>query len=172
MVDLVILRTEEMGLVSVDVIVFDVVTKVVVVTSGADDVADEDWLPAVTEEFVVATPGADDVADKDWLPAVTEEVVVATPGADDVADKDWLPAVTEEVVVATPGADDVADELRLCVVTDTEVVAGAPGTDNDALMPRVVVVVELVVDGMDAGLFSLKIISSFNDIILFNVPTP
>ena len=37
---------------------------------------------------------------------------------------------------------------------------------------RVVVVVELVVDGMEAGLFSLKIISSLNDIILFNVPTP
>ena len=40
MVDLVILRTEEVGLVSVDVIVFDVVTKVVVATSGADDVTD------------------------------------------------------------------------------------------------------------------------------------
>ena len=50
MVDLVILRTEEVGLVSVDVIVFDVVTKVVVATSGADDVTDEDWLCVVTEE--------------------------------------------------------------------------------------------------------------------------
>ena len=188
MVDLVILRTEEVGLVSVDVIVFDVVTKVVVATSGADDVTDGDWLCVVTEEVVVVTPRADDVADKDWLPVVTEEVVVATSRADDVADEDWLPVVTEEVVVvtpgaedvadelwlrvATPGADDVADELWLCVVTDTEVVAATPGTDNDVLMPRVVVVVELVVDGMEAGLFSLKIISSLNDIILFNVPTP
>ena len=149
MVDLVILRTEEVGLVSVDVIVFDVVTKVVVATSGADD-----------------------VTDGDWLCVVTEEVVVVNPRADDVADKDWLPVVTEEVVVVTPGADDVADELWLCVVTDTEVVAATPGTDNDVLMPRVVMVVELVVDGMEAGLFSLKIISSLNDIILFNVPTP
>ena len=149
MVDLVILRTEEVGLVSVDVIVFDVVTKVVVATSGADD-----------------------VTDGDWLCVVTEEVVVLTPRADDVADKDWLPVVTEEVVVVTPGAEDVADELWLCVVTDTEVVAATPGTDNDVLMPRVVVVVELVVDGMEAGLFSLKIISSLNDIIRFNVPTP
>ena len=96
---------------------------------------------------------------------VTEEVVVATPGADDVADELWL-------CVATPGADDVADELWLCVVTDTEVVAATPGTDDDALMLRVVLVVALVVDGMEAGSFSLKIISSFNDIILFNVPTP
>ena len=165
MVDLVILRTEEVGLVSVDVIVFDVVTKVVVATSGADDVTDGDWLCVVTEEVVVVTPRADDVADKDWLPVVTEEVVVATSRAEDVADELWL-------CVATPGADDVADELWLCVVTDTEVVAATPGTDNDVLMPRVVVVVELVVDGMEAGLFSLKIISSLNDIILFNVPTP
>ena len=74
--------------------------------------------------------------------------------------------------VATPETDNVADELWLCVVTDTEVVAATPGTDNDVLMPRVVVVVALVVDGMEAGSFSLKIISSFNDIILFNVPTP
>ena len=73
--------------------------------------------------------------------------------------------------VATPGTDNVADELWLCVVTDTEVVAATPGTDNDVLMPRVVVVVALVVDGMEAGSFSLKIIS-FNDIILFNVSTP
>ena len=58
----------------------------------------------------------------------------------------------------------------LCVVTDSEVVVATPGTDNDVLMPRVVVVVALVGDGMEAGLFSLKIISSFNDIILFNVP--
>ena len=165
MVDLVILRTEEVGLVSVDVIVFDVVTKVVVATSGADDVTDGDWLCVVTEEVVVVTPRADDVADKDWLPVVTEDVVVATSRAEDVADELWL-------CVATPGADDVADELWLCVVTDTEVVAATPGTDNDVLMPRVVVVVELVVDGMEAGLFSLKIISSLNDIILFNVPTP
>ena len=165
MVDLVILRTEEVGLVSVDVIVFDVVTKVVVATSGADDVTDEDWLCVVTEEVVVVTSGADDVADKDWLPVVTEEVVVVTPGADDVADELWL-------CVATPGADDVADELWLCVVRDTEVVTATPGTNNDALVPRVVVVVTLVVDGMEAGSFSLKIISSLNDIILFNVPTP
>ena len=41
MVDLVILRTEEVGLVSVDMIVFDVVTKVVVATSVADDVSFE-----------------------------------------------------------------------------------------------------------------------------------
>ena len=74
--------------------------------------------------------------------------------------------------VATPGTDNVADELWLCVVTDTEVVAATPGIDDDVLMPRVVVVVALVVDGMEAGSFSLKIISSFNDIILFNVPTP
>ena len=74
--------------------------------------------------------------------------------------------------VATPETDNVADELWLCVVTDTEVVAATPGTDDDVLMPRVVVVVALVVDGMEAGSFSLKIISSFNDIILFNVPTP
>ena len=80
--------------------------------------------------------------------------------------------VTEEVVVATPGADDVADEVWLCVVTESEVVVATPGTDNDVLMLRVVVVVALVVDGMEAGLFSLKIISSFNDIILFNVPIP
>ena len=78
--------------------------------------------------------------------------------------------VTEEVDVATPGSNDVADELWLCVVTDSEVVVATPGTDNDVLMPRVVVVVALVGDGMEAGLFSLKIISSFNDIILFNVP--
>ena len=74
--------------------------------------------------------------------------------------------------VATPETDNVADELWLCVVTDTAVVAATPGTDDDVLMPRVVVVVALVVDGMEAGSFSLKIISSFNDIILFNVPTP
>ena len=74
--------------------------------------------------------------------------------------------------VATPETDNVADELWLCVVTDTEVVAATPGTDDDVLMPRVVVVVALVVDGMEAGSFSLKIISSFNDIILFNVSTP
>ena len=74
--------------------------------------------------------------------------------------------------VATPETDNVADELWLCVVTDTEVVAATPGTNDDVLMPRVVVVVALVVDGMEAGSFSLKIISSFNDIILFNVPTP
>ena len=78
--------------------------------------------------------------------------------------------VTEEVVVATPGANDVADELWLCVVTDSEVVVATPGTDNDVLLPRVVVVVALVGDGMEAGLLSLKIISSLNDIILFNVP--
>ena len=79
--------------------------------------------------------------------------------------------VTEEVDVATPGSNDVADELWLCVVTDSEVVVATPGTDNDVLMPRVVVVVvALVGDRMEAGLFSLKIISSFNDIILFNVP--
>ena len=103
---------------------------------------------------------------------VTEEVDVATPGSNDVADELWLCVVTEEVVVATPGADDVADELWLCVVTDSEVVVATPGTDNDVLMPRVVVVVvvALVGDGMEAGPFSLKIISSFNDIILFNVP--
>ena len=103
------------------------------------------------------------------LDVVTEEVVVATPGSNDVADELWLCVVTEEVVVATPGADDVADELWLCVVTE-EVVVATPGTDNDVLMPRVVVVAALVVDGMEAGLFSLKIISSFNDIIFFNVP--
>ena len=78
--------------------------------------------------------------------------------------------LTEEVDVATPGSNDVADELWLCVVTDSEVVVATPGTDNDVLMPRVVVVVALVGDGMEAGLFSLKIISYFNDIILFNVP--
>ena len=78
--------------------------------------------------------------------------------------------VTEEVDVATPGSNDVADELWLCVVTDSEVVVATPGTDNDVLMPRVVVVVALVGDGMEAGLFSIKIISSFNFIILFNVP--
>ena len=103
---------------------------------------------------------------------VTEEVVVATPGADDVADEIWLCVVTDEVVVVTPGADDVADEVWLYVVTDSEVVVATPGTDNDVLMPRVVVMVALVVDGMEAGLFSLKMISSFNDIILFNVPVP
>ena len=64
-----------MGLVAVDVIVFDVVTEVVVATSGADDVTDEDWLCVVTEEVVVATPGTDNVADEDWLCVVTEEVV-------------------------------------------------------------------------------------------------
>ena len=116
MVDLVILRTEEVGLVAVDVIVFDVVTKVVVATSGADDVTDEDWLCVVTEEVVVATSGADDVTDEDWLCVVTEEVVVATSGADDVTDEDWLCVVTEEVVVVTPGATDVADEDWLSVV--------------------------------------------------------
>ena len=78
--------------------------------------------------------------------------------------------VTEEVGVGTPGSNDVADELWLCVVTDSEVVVVTPGTDNDVLMPRVVVLVALVVHGMEAGLFRLKIISSFNDIILFNVP--
>ena len=78
--------------------------------------------------------------------------------------------VTEEVDVATPGSNDVADELWLCVVIVSEVVVATPGTDNDVLMPRVVVVVALVGDGMEAGLFSLKIISSFNFIILFNVP--
>ena len=138
-----------MGLVAVDVIVFDV----------------------VTEEVDVATPGSNDVADELWLCVVPEEVVVATPGADDVADELWLCVVTDsEVVVATTGADDVADELWLCVVTDSEVVVVTPGTDNDVLMPRVVVLVALVVHGMEAGLFRLKIISSFNDIILFNVP--
>ena len=85
-----------------------------------------------------------------------------------MVDELWLCVVTGEVVVATPGADDVADKLWLCVVTDSEVVVATPGTDNDVLMPRVVVVVALVV----AGSFSLKIISSFIDIILFNVPTP
>ena len=94
MVDLVILRTEEVGLVAVDVIVFDVVTKVVVATSGADDVTDEDWLCVVTEEVVVVTPGTTDVADEDWLPVVTEKVVVATPRADDVADEGWLCVVS------------------------------------------------------------------------------
>ena len=78
-----------MGLVAVDVIVFDVVTEVVVATSGADDVMDEDWLCVATEEVVVAALGADDVTDGDWLCVVTEEVVVATPGADDVADELW-----------------------------------------------------------------------------------
>ena len=101
---------------------------------------------------------------------VTEEVDVATPGSNDVVDELWLCVVPEEVVVATPGSNDVADELWLCVVTDSEVVVATPGTDNDVLMPRVVVVVALVGDGMEAGLFSLKIISSFNFIILFNVP--
>ena len=110
--------TEEVGLVAVDVIVFDVVTEVVVATSGADDVTDEDWLCVVTEEVVVAAPGADDVTDGDWLCVVTEEVVVATPDPDDVADEEWLRVVTEEVVVATPGTDDVADEDWLCVVTE------------------------------------------------------
>ena len=100
---------------------------------------------------------------------VTEEVDVATPGSNDVADELWLCVVPEEVVVATPGSNDVADELWLCVVPE-EVVVATPGTDNDVLMPRVVVVVALVGDGMEAGLFSLKIISYFNDIILFNVP--
>ena len=138
-----------MGLFAVDIIVFDV----------------------VTEEVDVATPGSNDVADELWLCVVTEEVVVATPGADDVADELWLCVVTDsEVVVATPRADDVADERWLCVVTDSEVVVATPGTDGDVLMPRVVVVVALVGDGMEAGLLSLKIISSFNDIILFNVP--
>ena len=70
MVHLVILQTEEVGLVAVDVIVFGVVTKLVVATSGADDVTDEDWLCAVTEEVVVVTPGATDVADEDGLPVV------------------------------------------------------------------------------------------------------
>ena len=101
---------------------------------------------------------------------VTEEVDVATPRSNDVADELWLCVVPEEVVDATPGADDVADELCMCVVTDSAVVVATPGTDNDVLMPRVVVVVALVGDGMEAGLFSLKIISYFNDIILFNVP--
>ena len=157
--------TEEVGLVAVDVIVFDVVTEVVVATSGADDVTDQDWLCVVTEEVVVAVPGADDVTDGDWLCVVTEEVVVATPGTDDVADEDWFCVVTKEVVCCY-------SRHWLCVVTDTEVVAATPGTDDDVLMPRVVVVVALVVDGMEAGSFSLKIISSFNDIILLNVPTP
>ena len=67
MVDLVILQTEEVGLVAVDVVVSDVVTKLVVATSGADDVIDEDWLCVVTEEVVVVTPGATDVADEDGL---------------------------------------------------------------------------------------------------------
>ena len=70
MVDLVILQTEEVGLVAVDVAVSDVVTKLVVATSGADDVIDEDWLFIVTEEVVVVTPGATDVADEDGLPVV------------------------------------------------------------------------------------------------------
>ena len=70
MVDLVILRTEEVGLVAVDVIVFDVITKVVVATSGADDVTGEDWLCVATEEVVVVTPEATDVTDEDWLPVV------------------------------------------------------------------------------------------------------
>ena len=53
-----------MGLVAVDVIVFDVVTEEVdVATPGSNDVADELWLCVVTEEVVVPTPGADDVAD-------------------------------------------------------------------------------------------------------------
>ena len=64
--------------------------------------------------------------------------------------------VTEEIDVATPGSNDVADELWLCVVTDSEVVVATPGTDNDVLMPRVVLVVALVGDGMEAGLFSLN----------------
>ena len=70
MIDLVILRTEEVGLVAVNVIVFDVVTKLVVATSGADDVTDEDWLCVVTEEVVVVTAGATDVADEDGLTVV------------------------------------------------------------------------------------------------------
>ena len=69
MVDLVILLTEEVGLVAVDVVVSNVVTKLVA-TSGADDVIDEDWLSVVTEEVVVVTPGATDVADEDGLPVV------------------------------------------------------------------------------------------------------
>ena len=49
--------------------------------------------------------------------------------------------VVSEVVVATLGTDDVTDEVWVCVVTDTEVGAATPGTDDDVLMPRVVVVV-------------------------------
>ena len=67
--------------------------------------------------------------------------------------------------VATPGTANVADELWLCVVTDTEVVAATPGTDDDVLMPRVVVVA-LVVDGMEADSFSLKIYR-FSTILFF-----
>ena len=54
--------TAELGLVAVDVIVFDVVTEEVdVATPGSNDVADELWLCVVTDsEVVVATPGTDD----------------------------------------------------------------------------------------------------------------
>ena len=64
--------------------------------------------------------------------------------------------------------------------TDVVVVAVESEVDGKALVAGVVVVVvfvvndmELVIAGCDeAGLFSLKIISSFNDIILCKVPTP
>ena len=63
---------------------------------------------------------------------------------------------------------------------DVVVVAVESEEDGKVLVAGVVVVVVLVVDivelviaGCDeAGLFSLKIISSFNDIILCKFPTP
>ena len=71
-----------MGLVAVDVIVFDVVTDVVVATSGADDVMDEDWLCVATEEVVVAALGADDVTDGDWLCVAVSYTHLTLPTSD------------------------------------------------------------------------------------------
>ena len=76
--------------------------------------------------------------------------------------------------------NDTSVDMVPIRATDVVVVAVESEVDGKVLVTGVVVVVVFVVDDMElviagcdkAGLFSLKIISSFNDIILCKLPTP